>query len=69
MSLNWSARPFQLVAGLDRDALGEIAAADAGGPLPQRLDRDHHPPRQEHPRHEGEAEAAEQHQADRRINS
>ncbi len=41
--------PLQLVAGLDRDALGEIAAADPLGAAAQRLDRSDHAARQEHP--------------------
>ena len=40
---------FQLVAGLDRDALGQIAAADAGGARAQRLDGNDHSARQEQP--------------------
>ena len=47
---------FQLVAGLDRDALGEIAAADAGGAGAQRLDRDDHSARQEQPGDESQGE-------------
>ena len=39
---------LELVAGLDQDALVELAAADALGALAQRLDRHHHPSRQEH---------------------
>ena len=41
-------KPFQLVAGLDRDALRKIAAADARGPGSQRLDRAHHASREKH---------------------
>ena len=52
---------FELVAGLDRDALGEIAAADPGRARPQRLDRDHHAPRQEHPGQHGEHQRGKQH--------
>ena len=41
---------FQFVAGLDRDALAEIAGADACGARAQRLDRADHASRQQDPR-------------------
>ncbi len=39
---------FEFVAGFDRDALRKIAAADAGGAGPQRVDGHHHFAHQEH---------------------
>ena len=39
--------PFELVAGLDRDALAQVAPADALGARAQGLDRHHHAARQE----------------------
>ena len=43
---------LELVAGLDRDALAQVAAADARGAGLQRLDRPDHLARQEHARQE-----------------
>ncbi len=51
---------FDLVAGLDRDALTEIAAADARRTGTQGLNRHHHPSGQEHAGDEGERQRAEQ---------
>ncbi len=51
----------QFVAGLDRDALGEIAAADTLGAGAQRLDRADHAPGQEHPRQHREDQRSRQH--------
>ena len=62
MSLNWSASVFELVAGLDRDALAQIAGADARRARPQRLDRHHHAAGQEHAGHHRERETEEQQQ-------
>ncbi len=54
MSLNWSASALDLIAGLDRDALGQIARADARGAGAQRLDRHHHAAGEKHAGDEGE---------------
>src|SRR5262249_49245708 len=51
---------FKFVAGLDGDARSEVAAADAGGARPHRLDRHHHTPREEEARQEGEPKARQQ---------
>ena len=53
---------LDFVAGLDGDALAEVAGAEAGGAGPQRLDRHHHAPRQEQAGGEGERQRAEEHQ-------
>ena len=55
--------PFQFVAGLDRDALGEIAAADPLGAGAQRLDRADHAPGQEHSGQHREDRGRQQHDA------
>ena len=52
---------FQLVAGLDRDALGEIAAADALGAGAQGLDRADHAPRKENSGEHREDRRRQQH--------
>ena len=52
---------FQFVAGLDRDALREIAAADPRRAGAQRLDRHHHAARQEHAGQHGEDQRGQQH--------
>ena len=49
--------PFELVAGLDRDALAEVAAADALRHRPQHLDRDHHAAGEKEPGEKGEHQA------------
>ena len=54
---------LDFVAGLDADALGEIAGADACRAGAQRLDRHHHPAGEKHAGDESERERAEQHQA------
>ena len=54
---------LQLVAGLDRDALREIAAADPRSSGPQSLDRHHHPARQEYAGERRETECAKQNQS------
>ena len=53
--------PFQLVAGLDVDALGEIAAADALGAGAQGLDRADHAPGQENSGQHREDRRRQQH--------
>ena len=61
---------LELVAGLDRDALAQVAAADARGAGLQGLDRPHHLARQEHAGKNGQAERRQQDQAgalDRRV--
>src|SRR5215475_15656217 len=65
---------LQLVAGFDRDALREIAAADPGSAGPQGLDRHNHPSREEYARESREEKRADEDQggADRkstRLNS
>ena len=59
--------PFELVAGLDRDALAEVAAADARGAGPQHLDRHHHAAGEEEPGEKGQHQPAEQIRPDRLI--
>src|SRR5215470_15462230 len=54
---------FKLVAGSYRNALGEIAAADAGGASAQRLDRHYHAAREEQPGQECQGKAREQQRA------
>src|SRR5829696_7952773 len=39
---------LELVTGLNRNALLQLALSDALGACTKRLDRNHHPPRQEH---------------------
>ena len=51
---------LDLVAGLDRDALGKIARPDARRAGAQRLDRHHHVPGEKHPGDEGKRQRAEQ---------
>ncbi len=57
---------LQLVAGLDLDALGEVAAADALGARAQRLDRADHAPRHIQPHDERRAYDAQRHGSDDR---
>ncbi len=52
---------LEFIAGLDRDALGKIAAADAFGAGAQRLDRADHAPGQEYPREHREDRRRRQH--------
>ena len=52
---------FEFVAGLDRNALGEIAAADALGAGAQGLDRADHAPGQENPGQHREDRRRQQH--------
>ena len=54
---------FELVAGLDRDALAEIAAADARRARLQGLDRHHHPAGQENAGEDRQRQAQQQQQA------
>src|SRR6266849_6435981 len=54
---------FKLVAGPYRNALSEIAAADASGAPAQRLDRNYHAARKEQPGQEGQRKAGEQQHA------
>ena len=51
--------PLELVAGLDRDALAEIAAADALGAGAQHLDRHHHAAGEEEAGEKGQHQPAE----------
>ena len=44
---------FELVAGLDGDALAEVAAAEPCGTCPQRLDRADHAAGEKHPGEHG----------------
>lgn len=55
-------KTLELVAGLDRDALGEIAAADPLGTDAQRLDRPDHAAREENPGQHREDRGDEQHE-------
>ncbi len=52
---------FEFVAGFDRNALGEIAAADTLGADAQRLDRPDHAPRQKYPGEHREDRRTQQH--------
>src|SRR5262245_32289020 len=44
---------LELVAGLDGDALAKVAAPEACGPCPQRLDRADHAAGEKHPGQDG----------------
>ncbi len=55
--------PLELVAGLDRDALAEVAAADALRAGPQHLDRDDHAAGEEEPGEKGQHQPAEHDEA------
>ncbi len=57
-------QPFELVAGLDRDALRQIAPADARGARLQRLDRADHAAGEKHPGEHGKTERAQEHEAE-----
>jgi len=69
MSFELVGQAFQLVAGLDRDALFEIAAADLCRALPQRLDRNDHPACQDRPARKASARPPASSQAERLIDS
>ena len=49
---------FELVPGLDGDALAKVAAAEPRGSHPQRLDRADHAAGEKHPGEHGKAERA-----------
>ena len=53
---------LQFITGLDCDALGQIAAADARGAGPQRPNGANHAAREQHPGEDGETEGGQQNQ-------
>jgi len=55
---------LEFVPGLDRDALREIAAADARRAGLQRLDRSDHAAGEKHPGEHGETERAQKHEGE-----
>src|SRR6516164_3355402 len=54
---------FELVPSLDGDALAEVAATEACGTQPQRLDRADHPAGEKHPSEHGDEKRGQQHEA------